>query len=83
MISPRPGQEIVLSDDLPADRQRLLLKLAAANSEDRRIWWFVDNRLLSTGNTGEPLWWTPVTGAHEVRAVDERGHAAIARIVVQ
>ncbi|HEX4797290.1 MAG TPA: penicillin-binding protein 1C [Humisphaera sp.] len=83
MISPRPGQECVLNDDVPADRQRLLLKLAVAENESRRIWWFVDSRLISTSKISEPVWWAPVVGAHEVRAVDEAGHAAMARIVVR
>jgi penicillin-binding protein 1C len=71
IVSPARGEKIVLSDDLAADRQQVLLE---ASSDGRGgIWWFVDDRVVGKERR---IWWSPSVGVHRVRVVDGEGRSA-------
>jgi penicillin-binding protein 1C len=85
MVSPAAGRQYVLSPDVPAERQRVLLKAAYRGAEAREgtVWWFVDGEPAGSGGVAEPFWWEPTPGSHEVRVVDARGKSAAVRVRVR
>ncbi len=77
ITSPVDRQEIVPDPTAPAGGQRVPLRAKATGV----VWWFVDG---SPAGSGEgPAWWEPTAGAHEVRAVDAAGHAAVVHVRVR
>jgi len=84
IMSPAPGAEIVLSNDLPEDHQRVLLDAAARGEQELpRLWWFVDDRPLTVSATAGSVWWNASRGSHVVRVTDSMLHSATARITVR
>jgi penicillin-binding protein 1C len=79
MLSPTAGQEIVADAGIAAERQRFPLRARAAGA----LWWFVDGDCVGEVSGDATLWWTPVTGTHEVRVVDRAGHAMAAAVLVR
>jgi membrane carboxypeptidase/penicillin-binding protein PbpC len=75
IVSPAPAREIVISDDVPADRQRVPLQ-SAGGSAGGVVHWFADGNHLGSASAASPLWWTPTPGPHALRAVDAAGRAA-------
>jgi penicillin-binding protein 1C len=83
MVCPSDGQEIVRDAALPTRHQRLALRAAtAAEHGNGQLWWFVDGQYLAQSSDNQPVWWTPATGAHDVRVVDRSGRSAHARVTV-
>ncbi|HEV2691194.1 MAG TPA: penicillin-binding transpeptidase domain-containing protein, partial [Bryobacteraceae bacterium] len=83
ILSPYPGEQFVLSDDLPSSRQRIMLRATASSFQARKIWWFIDGTPLGQCIASQPFGWSPIAGAHTVRAVDEAGRAASVQIFVR
>jgi len=87
IVSPAAGGQFLLDPDGAAQDQRILLKAAlhadGPSAGPRTLWWFVDNQPVAVGDAAAQLWWAPTRGRHEVRAVDSRGHAAVAGIFVR
>ncbi len=89
LVSPATGQQFVLDPDSPIDHQRILLKAALRLSrpgkgdDSRTLWWFVDGRPVGVADADRQVWWPPQRGAHEVRVIDARGHAAAAQVSVR
>ena len=48
---------------------------AVADGDVRRMFWFVDQRLVARTVPGESYFWTPRTGRFTVRVVDDLGRA--------
>jgi penicillin-binding protein 1C len=83
ILSPHPGEQFVLSDDLPPAKQRVMLRATTSSSDAPQIWWFVDQSPVGTCPAGQSLAWPPTAGSHTIRAVDETGKAATVQIVVR
>jgi penicillin-binding protein 1C len=79
IISPAPAREIVLSDDIPPERQRVALQATGGGD----VYWFVDGDHLGKIPEGSPLWWTPTPGRHEFRAVDAFGKSSVVSLTVR
>jgi membrane carboxypeptidase/penicillin-binding protein PbpC len=77
IVSPNRGQRVLLSPDLAADRQQVLLE---ASTGEGGIWWFVDDELVGRERR---MWWSPTAGPHRIRAVDGEGHSAEVTVDVQ
>ena len=77
IISPQPGQQVILNPDLSAERQQVLLE---ASIDTGGIWWFVDD---SPVGRERRLWWAPVPGSHCIRVVNGDGRSAEVSIHVQ
>jgi penicillin-binding protein 1C len=82
MLSPTPGQEILHDPAIPANRQQLALQARIGDGRGS-VYWFIDGNCLGDSPTGEPLWWSPTPGAHQVRAVSESGDSATTDIHVR
>jgi len=81
LIFPVNGQEIVRDPSLPANRQRLALR--ARVPDGGQLWWFVDGQLAGGCASGQPVWWQPTSGEHEILVVTDNGQAARAEIRVR
>ena len=55
---------------------------AVVDGDARRMFWFVDHRLVATTDPGESYFWTPRPGRFTVRVVDDLGRAAAETIHV-
>ncbi len=56
---------------------------AVADGDARRMFWFVDHRLVAATRPGESYFWTPRPGQFTVRVVDDLGRAAAETIRVR
>ncbi len=79
VVSPTDRQEIVRDPAERSDRQRVALRARSGGA----VWWFVDGTPVGTAPAGEPVWWAPTAGGHEVRAADAAGHAAVVHVRVR
>lgn len=77
---------------LPADGSRFLLRPEAkekialkanADADASKIYWFWDNRLVGQSRAGQVLEVEPVSGRHEIRAVDDMGRETVVNIEVR
>lgn len=77
ITSPVNRSEVIHLPDLPASRQRVLLRatLTHAQGTSVKLYWFIDGSPVGMSGPGESLWCEPAAGRHEVRVVDEAGHA--------
>jgi penicillin-binding protein 1C len=55
---------------------------AVADGDVRELFWFVDDRYVGESKTGEPFFWSPVSGDFIVRVVDDHGRADQRRLRV-
>ena len=55
---------------------------AVVDGDARRMFWFVDHRLVASARPGERYFWTPRPGRFTVRVVDDLGRAAAETIRV-
>jgi penicillin-binding protein 1C len=94
LVSPAAGEEFVMSSDVPAERQRILLRAArtatdsagagtGSPADPRPLWWFVDGELVATAPEFTRTWWSPRPGSHEIRVTDADGHWAAGMIHVR
>jgi membrane carboxypeptidase/penicillin-binding protein PbpC len=81
IISPAPERQILLSGDIPADRQRVPLQVAGTQAPGE-IHWFIDGEHLGSASPAAPLFWSPHAGRHEIRAVAPDGRAASVTVSV-
>jgi penicillin-binding protein 1C len=81
IVSPAPDRQILLSGDVPADRQRVPLQ-AAGTQAPGEIHWFVDGEHLGAAAPASPMFWSPHAGRHEIRAVAPDGRAASVTVSV-
>jgi len=82
LVRPTDGQQLLLTSDMPRDRQQLQLEARHRGTEST-MWWFVDGRLIGSCNDSKLLWWKPVGGSHDIRVVDADGQSASARVQVR
>lgn len=78
---PLADSEILRDSTLSLDHQRVALTCRGGGRGPR--WWFIDGAPLPSVAAGEPAWWTPTSGRHELRVVDQDGHAAQVEVVVR
>jgi len=85
MVSPADGQQVVLTTDLPRQRQRVALEADHRGEGNRAatLTWFVDEQPVGSCAETKRLWWEPTAGAHEIRVVDSGGRGASALVRVR
>lgn len=79
ITSPSGDETMVLVAGLAPDRQEVPF---LARADGPSLDWFVDGRWIGRSDDGQPLWWTPSEGRHEVVAVDAAGRSARRRLEV-
>jgi penicillin-binding protein 1C len=73
ITTPGDGQRVTLIPGVAASRQ--LVPLTAA-THAATVSWFVDGVLVGTARSDERVYWTPVTGVHEIVVADDAGRKA-------
>lgn len=81
ITSPQQGVEYAVR--LAGERAQTIPLLAIADADARELFWFVDDRLVGRARPGEALPWHASPGSYVVRAVDDRGRAATAKLWVR
>jgi penicillin-binding protein 1C len=82
IVRPGNGEQLVLTSDVPRDRQRVRLEAAQTGTRSE-LWWFVDGRPVDERSGSAELWWEPTPGTHDIRVVNSEGRSASARVGVQ
>ena len=80
--APAPGDEGV-GVGVPVEVEGSVPFSAVVDGDARRMFWFVDQRLVATARPGERYFWTPRPGRFTVRVVDDLGRAAVETIRVR
>ena len=70
-----PQRSLVYHAAAPGATEGEVLFSAVADGDVRRMFWFVDHRLVASTVPGENYFWTPRTGRFTVRVVDDLGRA--------
>ena len=70
-----PQRSLVYHAAAPGATAGEVLFSAVADGDVRRMFWFVDHRLVASTVPGESYFWTPRTGQFTVRVVDDLGRA--------
>ena len=70
-----PQRSLVYHASAPGASAGEVLFSAVADGDVRRMFWFVDHRLVASTVPGENYFWTPRTGRFTVRVVDDLGRA--------
>jgi penicillin-binding protein 1C len=81
ILSPADGQAFILLGDLPRARQQVAFRAAVADGG--RVFWFLDDELLSAAAADVPFRWPLARGRHSLRCVDEAGRWATVRFTVR
>ncbi len=81
ITSPPAGAEIISDPDAAPGRGRIALECRGGGTGPR--WWLIDGTPLPAAAAGATAWWTPISGSHELRVVDQAGHAAAVQLVVR
>ena len=82
IVSPPPGQVVVLVPGVAASQQQVPL-LAESTAPGARHAWFVDGAYLGASAPEEAAWWTPAPGVHDVVVVDDSGRTSKRRLEVR
>jgi penicillin-binding protein 1C len=72
IVSPLPNSEFIVTDELPADFQKLSLE-AQSPAPGTKLFWFIDGGLVGSGDSDSPVTIKPASGTHLVKVVDEFG----------
>ena len=70
-----PQRSLVYHAAAPGATAGEVLFSAVADGDVRRMFWFVDHRLVASTVPGENYFWTPRSGQFTVRVVDDLGRA--------
>ena len=81
IVSPRTG--VVYTVSPGEDSSRCISLRAQADTDARRIYWFVDRELVGQCAAAESVSWKPSAGSHTIAAMDEAGRSASCKITVQ
>lgn len=79
---PRDGDHFVLRPGVPLSHQQIAL-LASSEGGVGRMFWFMDDGLISEGPAGERVMLDPVLGMHRLTVVDDQGRSASIRIAIE
>lgn len=82
IASPPRGQTLVLMPGVPKQRQKVMLRAAAADATSA-LAWFVDGEFLGKTKADDSLWWTPSHGEHQIVVMNDAAQAARRRLVVR
>ncbi len=72
ILSPQPKVEYHARID---DASEAVTFTASVDGDVRGVSWFVDNMYIGNAAPGESLFWRPLPGTHNVRAIDDRGRS--------
>jgi penicillin-binding protein 1C len=81
ILSPRPG--VAYTVQAHEDASHSLSLRAQADSDARKVYWFVDRELVGQSPVSGSVNWKPVAGSHTIVALDDSGRSDSCVITVQ
>jgi penicillin-binding protein 1C len=82
IISPEHGTHFEISENIPAEYQQILFE-ASSGLRNRKIYWFLDDRLFATSGINERIFYKPSIGNHKLMCVDELGRSSTIEFIVR
>ena len=80
--SPSVNCEYKIRQGIEAKYQKILLD-AFVSSGTKRIFWFLDNQLISAGKPTEKIFITPIAGKHHLVCMDDEGRSAETTLIIR
>ncbi|MGB5106532.1 MAG: penicillin-binding protein 1C [Candidatus Zixiibacteriota bacterium] len=75
IVSPSDNSEFKIRSEVKLDFQKILLDASVAN-DTRKIYWFMNRRLIFSGDPSERVFVTPTVGTHRLICMDDVGRSA-------
>ena len=75
MVSPADTSEFKIRSEVKLDFQKILLDASVAN-DTRKIYWFMNRKLIFSGDPRERVFVTPSVGTHNLICMDDAGRSA-------
>lgn len=75
IISPRPGDHFLLREGVKPELQQIKLR-AAVDNRVKKLYWFVDGKMVHQGLASETVFYLPTPGRHQLVCMDEEGRKA-------
>ncbi len=63
------GMEYIL---ISGEKQEMMLKCNAENTV-KKVWWYIDNKLIKQADVKEKVFFTPQAGEHKISCSDDKG----------
>ncbi len=82
IISPEHGTHFEISENIPAEYQQILFE-ASSGLRNRKIYWFLDDRLFATCGINERVFYKPSKGNHTLMCVDDLGRSSTIEFIVR
>jgi len=80
--SPSANCEYKLRQGIDAEYQKILLEASVSNGT-KKLYWFLDNKLIFSGEPTEKVFITPTTGKHYLVCMDDQGRSTDTTLVVK
>lgn len=74
ILSPAKDTVYYIRDGVPLEHQKIRLSASISN-RTQQLFWFLDGELIFKGRAGQPVFLTPVKGAHVLTCVDGEGRS--------
>lgn len=81
ILSPKEG--VVYQRSLSSPKRSDIALIASADADASALFWFIKDRFLGRSTPGKPLFWSPQSGVHHLRVVDDKGRASSQKLVVK
>ena len=75
IVSPADNSEFKIRSEVKLDFQKILLDASVAN-DTRKIYWFMNRKLIFSGDPRERVFVTPSVGTHNLICMDDAGRSA-------
>jgi len=82
IISPEHRAHFEISKSMPSEYQQILFE-ASSGLRNRKIYWFLDDRLFASSGINERIFYEPVKGDHTLMCVDDLGRSTTIRFSVR
>ncbi len=74
IISPEHGAHFEISKSIPSEYQKIMLE-ASSGLRNRKLYWFLDDRLFGSCGVDEKIFYEPSRGSHTLMCVDDLGRS--------
>ncbi len=82
IVSPADNSQFKIRDGVKLDYQKILLDASVSN-DTHTIYWFLNRKLIFTGDPSERVFITPTPGAHTLICMDDAGRSSQVTMTVK